>query len=201
MELGEVLRRRRSIRRYTGDQLELTHLAAILRAAFGVTGTIDLPLTTGGGATLKLRATPSGGGLYPIEAMIVSLNVKDLPKGIYRLTVSNETLQKTGSTGNLTKFADSFASPDEFVSLSRANAVVLLVARPWRSMRKYGDRGLRLVLIEAGEIAAQINLAATALGLGALDCASFYDDEVHEAIGVDGRFRTLVHAIIIGYGA
>jgi len=201
MELGEVLRRRRSIRRYTGDQLELSHLATMLRAGFGVTGTTDLPLSTGGQRALNLRAAPSGGGLYPIEALIASLNVKDLSKGIFRLIVSQDSLSQTGGISDLTSFLDSFAAPEEFISLSSANAVILLVARPWRSMRKYGDRGLRLVLIEAGEIAAQINLAATALGLGTLDCASFYDDEIHEAIGVDGLYQTLVHAIIIGHGA
>jgi hypothetical protein len=38
-----------------------------------------------------------------------------------------------------------------------------------------------------------------ALGFGSLDCASFYDDEVHEAMNLDGLYQALVHTVIVGY--
>ena len=69
---------------------------------------------------------------------------------------------------------------------------------PWRSMRKYGARGMRFLFLEAGAIAQNLNLACAGLGLGSLDCASLYDDEVHEALGADGLYEALLHAVIVG---
>jgi SagB-type dehydrogenase family enzyme len=68
-------------------------------------------------------------------------------------------------------------------------------------MRKYGNRGLRFLFLEAGAMAQNIHLACEALGLGSFDCASVYDDEVHEALGIDGLHESLLHTVIIGAGA
>jgi nitroreductase len=57
---------------------------------------------------------------------------------------------------------------------------------------------MRHALLEAGAIAAHINLAAAALGLGSVDCSSLFDDEVHEALGVDGIYEAVVHAVVVG---
>jgi SagB-type dehydrogenase family enzyme len=65
-------------------------------------------------------------------------------------------------------------------------------------MRKYGNRGMRYVFLEAGAMAAHIELATTALGLGCVQCGSFYDDEAHEAMDFDGVYEALAHAVIIG---
>jgi SagB-type dehydrogenase family enzyme len=84
------------------------------------------------------------------------------------------------------------------VTEREAAAICFLVARPWRSMRKYGDRGMRFVFLEAGAMAQNIALVAVALGLGSVDCGSFYDDEVHETLDIDGVYETLIHAVFLG---
>jgi SagB-type dehydrogenase family enzyme len=76
--------------------------------------------------------------------------------------------------------------------------LLLLVGRPWRSMRKYGARGMRHVFLEAGAMAEHVHLAATALGLGSVDCSSVYDDEAHEALGMDGLYEALLHVVVVG---
>jgi nitroreductase len=53
--------------------------------------------------------------------------------------------------------------------------------------------------MEAGAIAQNANLAAVALGYGSVECASVYDDEMNEALGLDGVFRSYVHAVVVGY--
>jgi SagB-type dehydrogenase family enzyme len=107
-------------------------------------------------------------------------------------------LWRTGDGSTVEALLNAGASPEEVVTTSAATALVLLLARPWRAMRKYGPRGMRHVFLEAGTIAEHINLAAAALGIGSLDSSSFYDDEVHEALGVDGVFETLVHTQVLG---
>jgi nitroreductase len=56
-------------------------------------------------------------------------------------------------------------------------------------------------LLEAGAIAEQIALACVALGVGSVDSSSFYDDEVHEALGIDGESEAVVHLVVLGIPA
>ena len=52
-----------------------------------------------------------------------------------------------------------------------------------RSTFKYGDRGYRFTLIEAGHVAQNLNLAATALGLGCTNIGGFFDRQIDEHLG------------------
>jgi SagB-type dehydrogenase family enzyme len=199
MELAEVIGRRRSIRNYTGDEMELDYLATILRSAAGITAYAEVNLQQGDQATLRFRTTPSGGGLYPVDLYVAVLNVKDLDRGIYRYDPINDTILQLGDRSDIDKLLQCFAVPEQMISISRANAIFLLVGQPWRAMRKYGNRGMRFLFIEAGSMAEHINMATLALGFGSLDCASIYDDEAHEAMHLDGLYQSLLHTVIVGY--
>ena len=190
--LDATVARRRSVRTYTGDPMTLAYLATILRTALGVTG------RGGRDGELALRATPSGGGLYPVDVHVAALRIERLPRGTYVFDPLRDVLWQTGDAATVDALLGAVAAPDEVVTTSAATALVLLLARPWRGMRKYGPRGMRHVLLEAGAIAEHVNLAAAALGVGSVDSSSFYDDEVHEALGVDGVFEALVHAQVLG---
>lgn len=98
----------------------------------------------------------------------------------------------------LKKLLTTFSIPNEQITYKKASAIFMLVGSPWRSMRKYGARGLRFMLQEAGAISQNTHLTVTALGLGSVDCASLYDDEVQEILNIDGRYNTLLHTMLIG---
>ncbi len=178
--LGDAIRHRCSVRSYSGEAMAVSHLATILRAARG------------------RGSTPSGGGLYPVDLHVAALRVTGLPRGVYAFDPDRDELRQTQAEAGADALLDALAFPGQVISERGAAAVCLLVGRPWRSMRKYGDRGMRYVFLEAGAIAEHINLAAVALGLGSVDCGSFYDDEVHEALDVDGVYEALIHAVFLG---
>lgn len=190
--LGATVARRRSTRTFTGDQMTLRYLATVLRTAVGVTG------RGGRAGELALRATPSGGGLYPVDVHVAALRVKGLQRATYVFDPLKDVLWRTGDGSTVDVLLGAVAAPDEVVMTSAATSLVLLIARPWRGMRKYGPRAMRHVFLEAGAIAEHVNLAAAALGVGSVDSSSLYDDEVHEALGIDGVFEVLVHAQVLG---
>lgn len=198
LELGEAIARRRSVRNFTGDAIELREVAALLRSAAGITCRAEVNLSGGGQSVLRFRSTASGGGLYPVDLYVAALNVNDLDRGLYRYGPVKEVLSKMGDSADVSSLLDCFCVPDDAISISRANLIFLLVGQPWRSMRKYGNRGMRFVFLEAGLIAQNIHLATVALGFGSVDCASIYDDEAHEAMNLDGLYQTLLHTIILG---
>jgi SagB-type dehydrogenase family enzyme len=113
----------------------------------------------------------------------------------------SDQLWERGDDHDVDALLDGLALPGQVITEKTAACVFLLVGRPWRSMRKYGDRGMRYVFLEAGAIAEHIHLTATALGLGSVDCGSFYDDEAHESLEVDGVYEALIHAVFLGTSA
>ncbi len=195
VSLDEVIRRRRSVRRYTGDPIPLACLATIIRAACGITARTDEKDNTSNHA---LRSTPSGGALYPIDLHIAALHIENLQRGLYVYGPYHDVLWQTGDEEGVNALIEALALPGQIITEKQASAVFLLIGRSWRSMRKYGDRGMRYVFLEAGAMAEHINLAATALGFGSVDCGSFYDNEAHEALQVDGICEALIHSVFLG---
>jgi SagB-type dehydrogenase family enzyme len=198
LSLSETVRRRRSVRSYTGEPISLPYLATIVRAAMGITHD-DQGLNAQHAPSF--RATASAGALYPVTLHLVALRVDGLDPGVYMYGPLDDALMTSGDNRMTDSILSSVASPEGPIATHRAAAICMLIARPARAIRKYGSRGLRHVFLEAGAIAHQINLAATALGVGSVDSSSLYDDEVHEAVGVDGVHETLVHAVVLGVPA
>lgn len=201
MGLDGAFAARRSRRLYTGDALALNYLATMLRSAAGVTGSARVAVEGGQEYLYRFRSAASAGGLYPVDLYFAALHVRSLPRGLYRYAARDDVLHPVRDEAAIEPLLDCFCVPETSISVRRSQVVFLLVGQPWRTMRKYGARGLRFVFLEAGAISQSIGLAASALGLGCVDCASIYEDEAHEAIGVDGLFRTLLHCIVLGYPA
>jgi len=199
LELGQALAQRRSIRNFTGDVIGLDYLSTILRAGNGISAEATVPLMTGGEVKMNYRTSPSAGGLYPIEIYMGVINVKGLNKGIYRYHPKTDSLVKViQNASSVDALLNSCALPEETLPCSRANVIFLLIARPWKTMRKYGNRGLKFVYQEAGAISQNIHLAVGSLGLGSVDCAGFYDQDIHKIINIDGINQALIHAIVLG---
>lgn len=196
--LGDAIVRRRSVRDFTGDPIPLDCLSTILRATAGVSASAEVQLSSGEMAQLNMRTIPSGGGLYPIDLYIASLNTKGIPAGVYRYQSIEDKLIKLGDQKKLNQLLLGFSGHVDMVKSSNASLVFLYVARPWRSMRKYGNRGLRFVFQEVGAMAQNLHLAVAGLGLGSVDCASFFEDDVHKALGLDGVYQSLIHSTLIG---
>lgn len=189
---------RRSVRAWSGESVRLGELATVVRHAASVTAEGVADLTDGGSVPVALRACPSAGGLYPVQLWVAARRVEGVAPGVLRYLPDRDALVRHSGAEALDALLGSFDVQDGTVELDRAAAVLLLVARPWRVMRKYGPRGMRFVFHEAGAMAQSAHLAITALGLGAVDFSGFYDDESNNALDIDGVYECLVHTVIVG---
>ena len=61
---------------------------------------------------------------------------------------------------------------------------LVLAANFERTTRVYGKRGIRYVWMEFGHASQNVYLQATALGLGTVAVAAFYDYLIKEALGI-----------------
>jgi SagB-type dehydrogenase family enzyme len=65
--------------------------------------------------------------------------------------------------------------------------------------RTFGDRGYRYVHFESGATGQRMYLAAEAFGLRATGIGAFFDDEVHQYLGLTPAQGQVVYHFAIGY--
>jgi SagB-type dehydrogenase family enzyme len=184
--LGTVLLNRRSVRELGGAPLPLGHLATVLHAAYGVTSEAPQPL----------RAVPSGGALYPLELYVLASSVRSLEAGLYHYDPLRHALEELGSP-RAGALEEAFVYPE----LAGASAVVAVTALFWRTRFKYGLRGYRFALLEAGHVVQNLLLAATALGLAAVPIGGYYDARLERLLGVDGVNEAALYCAAIDQGS
>ncbi|RKT11324.1 SagB-type dehydrogenase family enzyme [Streptomyces sp. 1114.5] len=197
-DLADAIATRRSARQFARGPLSLEQVATLLRYGNSETAEVLAPLDGGGEAVLRLRTAPSAGGLYPVELWVAALDVTGLARGVYRYLPHEDALELWAGADTLQPLLDSCVDLGPGGLTASASAVLLFVGSPWRSMRKYGPRGMRFLLHETGAISQNVHLTATALEVGSLDYSGYFDDETHRALGVDGVFRAVVHLVLLG---
>jgi SagB-type dehydrogenase family enzyme len=79
-----------------------------------------------------------------------------------------------------------------------AGVVLLIAADVQRLLRKYGDRGYRYILFEAGHVAQNLNLVAGALGLGSCNLGGFFDQELGHLLQLDAESEIALYGVAIG---
>jgi SagB-type dehydrogenase family enzyme len=156
------------VREFTDRPITQEHLSQLLWSSQGVTGQAN-----------HKRTPPSAGGLHPLETYVVIGNVDSLNQGIYRYTPGAHTL---AMVSDIDVRLDLGRAAVNQTWLADASAVFVFSAVYERTTRKYGERGLRYVHMDAGFAAENLHLQAVALGLGTVVIGAFIDDEVHRVM-------------------
>ena len=176
VSLEESLAKRRSVREYDNTPLSLEDVSQLLWAAQGIT------------AHWGARTAPSAGALYPLEVIVVVGNVGDLPPGGYRYDPKGHELAGI-TVGDLRPQLASAALGQSAVRNAAIDVVFTAVYQ--RTTRKYGDRGIQYVHMEAGHAAQNLCLQATALGLGTVPIGAFDDEQVGRLLNLPKDERPL----------
>jgi SagB-type dehydrogenase family enzyme len=193
--LAAAIAARASCRRFREQPLVIQTLAALLQAAYGVTGT----MVVDNGHEYLERTVPSAGGFYPLELYVLARNIEATAPGVYHYAPVTGYLELlNGTLPSQARLAQLFLGQP---FLQNAAAVVVFTCRPDRTLAKYGDRGYRYALLEAGHAAQNINLGASALGLGVLNLGGFLDDEVAGLLGLERDIEFPVYAVALGQPA
>lgn len=199
--LADVLAQRRSARAFRDEPLDLAALGSLLHAAVGITRTEAIAPPGEEPFPQHLRAAPSGGALYPLELYVAALAVRDLPAGVYHLNVRDRALEQVARAEPAPLRARVRSILCEAEMARSCAAVVFFSAVFRRTLSKYGSRGYRYTLIEAGHVAQNLCLAATALGLGACATCGYMDDPAHRLLELDGITEAVLYSAVIGLPA
>lgn len=190
--LGAILAARRSCRVFTGASLPAAAVSTLLHAAYGVTRQAR------GSNGQSLRAAPSAGAVYPLELFVVSVVPLAGPPSLEHYDPLRHALVRLEAPFDVRALAAALGHP---VLVESCSAVVLVTAAFWRTRFKYGLRGYRFALLEAGHVTQNLLLCAEALELGAVALGGFYDRAVAGLLGLDGVDEAPLVAVCLGHVA
>lgn len=175
--LDQVLAARRTRRTFGGGTLSLPALSTWLGAGFGV-----VEPAPGPGQRAR-RTAPSAGGLYPVQVWVFPNRVEQLGQRFYRYLPDDRCLVEASPPVSARRVQ---AALCEEPAAAESAVVFVLVLQAERTRRKYGARGYRYALLDAGHVAQNLCLAAAALELPIQPSCGFYDRALSTCLGVDG---------------
>ena len=184
--ITSLLQYRRSLRKYSTKLVSLEHLAFLLWASQGITGQAGKYL---------FRTAPSGGALYPVETYISAHSIEGLDAGLYHFDAEHFALDRLTEQDEAEAVAQ--ACLDQKF-MAQAAVVFLWTGIFRRAMSKYGDRGMRYILLDAGHICQNLLLAAEAVGCGGCPVGAFYDNELNQLLQIDGEEESILYAASLG---
>jgi SagB-type dehydrogenase family enzyme len=144
---------------------------------------------------------PSAGGLYPIEVYaIIPLSARQAREDRTANVYHYNTITSELSLINVRPLYPDICNALGFGRRLRPFGTALVFTSMFgRSVAKYGSRGYRFSLLEAGHVAQNILLACPTRKLAAFCWGGYADDCVHKLLGLDGIEECAVHCIFMGH--
>lgn len=183
--LENLIAARRSIRNYSGQAMTQEELARVLYYSYGITD-----------KRRNWRAVASGGGLYPLEIYVLPVNVEGLENGVYHYNIEHNCLDTISRGDRLAEIKECIWFED--IHVDDAAALFIVTAIFERSTLKYQDRGYRMILMEAGEVAQNMTLVANSYDLGVCLVGGFHDNIVSKILEIDGSYEAPLLPIVVG---
>lgn len=190
MPLGEAMRRRASSRRLQAGRIPLRQLATLLHHGYGITRS-----NADGRFPRPFRTVPSAGALFPLEIYVHATRVDGLVPGFYHYAPPRHSLCLLHRGSKVKALGSALVQRE----LARASSLVIFITAMFeRSTFKYGDRGYRFILFEAGHVAQNIALAAAALHLGCVPIGGFLDRKIDDLLELDGVTHSTLYLLAVG---
>lgn len=171
LALESTILKRRSTRSYSGANLSIDELRAVL----------DFTYQSQNYLNQGLDRIPDYFDLTLIETFIAVSGVDGLDEGCYYYAPNAQELRQI-------RFKN-FRRELHFLCLKQdlgrdAGALIFHTADLKKAVERYGDRAYRYLHMDAGHLGQRLNLAAIRLGLGVSGIAGFFDDQVNEVLGI-----------------
>jgi SagB-type dehydrogenase family enzyme len=185
----DAIRERVTSRIINGKKITLNQLSILLEYSAGITSFVN---------GMNHRAYPSGGARYPLEVyfLVTETIDTDIAPGLYHYDVENHRAtvlwERDFEKAEISKYLG--------VSwIERGSLIFFITATFERNQLKYGERGYRMVLIEAGHVGQGFYLNSKALGLNCCALAATEDVMVEdEILDIDGVGESLVYTLVVG---
>lgn len=190
-DLLDVIRRRRSRNSFSSEPVPLEQFAAICWACSGTSGAAKVS-----GRDVSLRTIPSAGARYPCNVHVIVRSVSELEGGVYYYNPLDHCVVRHRRGIASSAFQDIFLGQEVAVSSSLVFVITISLSR---ARHKYGERGFRYALLEAGHIGQNISLVAEYFGLSACGIGGYCDQTLQSECGIARNSERIAYPICVGF--
>jgi len=187
--LIEVIKRRRSRRRFTQEPLTLEELSFLLWATQGVQHVPE-------NRVASLRTVPSGGARHPFETYLAIFSVTGLEPGLYRYLPLEHKLcflrHEEGLEGKVTAGCDG----QEFAGASAVTFIWTCI--PYRTEWRYAVVAAKIIAQDSGHLCQNLYLASESIGAGACAIGAYNQAKMDALLQVDGEREFTIYVAPVG---
>jgi SagB-type dehydrogenase family enzyme len=179
-----LLERTSAIAQVGAERMSLEDVSHLIQSAYGIIEREGV----------NHRTVPSGGSRYPLELYVsVWGEVDGLERGQYHFDVLGRALSTLPSDALTPADISSFTN---YEWVHQAKGVILLSAVMNRSVQKYGSRGYRYILLEAGHAGQNICLAAAERKRAVRPIGGITETYFEDKLQLDVTAERIVYAIV-----
>jgi SagB-type dehydrogenase family enzyme len=186
--LWDILEKRRSSGACLPDNIvTLEKVAHILRCGYGLQGDMGKEGRT------ENRTVPSAGQRYPLEVyLFLFSNLDACRAGVYHYGIKDHVLEPVRVQPFREEDIRSFSS-QEVVRGAKGMVCFSLVFH--RVVEKYGSRGYRHALLEAGHAAQNMALAGVEAGVAFIPIGGSDEGAIEKYIGLNPRNEGVIYTL------
>ncbi len=188
VHLRAIIEQRRTVRNYTAEALSVAELSHLLWCTQGVQDVRESYAT--------VRTVPSAGARHAFETYLLVNAVEDVEPGIYRYLASAHQLIRLPQGENPTPRITQACLNQE--QIARSAVTFLWVAVAERMCWRYGERGYRYMLLDAGHVCQNLYLAAEVIGCGVCAIGAYDDAALNRELELDGEEQFVIYAGSVG---
>jgi len=186
MPLIDVIRRRRSRRKYSEDPLTIDELSFLLWATQGI--------SSAGGD--QLRTVPSGGARHPFETYLVLNKVMGFDPGLYRYLPLDHKLCFIQADGEMNNRLAEACHGQGFIKTSAVAFIWTVI--PYRSEWRYDVVAHKMIAIDAGHLCQNLYLSSESIGAGTCAIGAYDQAKMDSFLGVDGEDEFAIYVGSVG---
>lgn len=190
----DVLERRRSIRKYSNNYMNVVDLSYFLYNSARIKKIFQSKE-----GTLSKRPYPSGGARYPLEIYVANNKILGIQKGIhYYDPLKHELILLNTNKGYREKF-NHFIMDAQRPEQNREPDVVLIITAIFaRTMWKYNKIGLSLILSDLGSLYQTMYLVATKMNLAPCPLGGTNEELVRDWLNLNWFKESHVGTFMLG---
>ncbi|UCG02121.1 MAG: SagB/ThcOx family dehydrogenase [Candidatus Heimdallarchaeota archaeon] len=184
----EVIRLRRSHRKYVKDPLTLEELSFLLWCTQGVRKVTQNQVK---------RTTPSAGGRHPFETYLFINRVTSLEQGLYRYLSLSHKLCYLEYIKDMEALMEKICYKQYSFAVNGA-IILCWVAVPYRMEWRHSILSSKFIALEAGHICQNLYLACAAINAGTCAIGFYNQNKVDTLLGIDGENEFTVYVAPVG---
>lgn len=188
IDLANLVEKRKTLRKYSQDELTQEELAFLLWGTQGVKTITKKPVT--------FRTVPSAGARHPFETYLIVNRVKGFKPGLYRYLAINHQIAKLPAQDSLCEQLTEACLKQQHVFNSAVTFI--WVANVQRTIWRYCQRGYRYLYLDAGHVCQNLYLLAESIGCGVCAIGAYDDDAVNNLFDLDGVDQFVIYMATLG---